>query len=151
MLKIYEKLWGLMVILLRLTEEEGKYDGLAAQQLGEGIHFKHPATMTHSTGEESWKDMTWTNGDWSSDSPHPMWMKQPFWLHPSRFWALASVGLSSNPTVTVTDCEKMGKWPNFLSLWFLNLFHENDITMFFMWLIRIRSSLKKVISSYVTF
>ena len=58
MLKIYEKLWGLMVILLRLTEEEGKYDGLAAQQLGEGIHFKHPATMTHSTGEESWKDMT---------------------------------------------------------------------------------------------
>lgn len=58
MLKIYEKLWGLVVILLRLTEEEGKYDGLAAQQLGEDIHFNHPATMTHSTGEESWKGMT---------------------------------------------------------------------------------------------
>lgn len=58
MLKIYEKLWGLVVILLRSTEEEGKYDGLAAQQLGEGIHFNHPATMTHSTGEERWEGMT---------------------------------------------------------------------------------------------
>lgn len=34
-------------MLLKSTEGEGKYDGLAAQKLEEGIHFNHPATTTH--------------------------------------------------------------------------------------------------------
>ena len=47
------------MMLLKSTEEgEGKYDGLAAQKLEEGIHFNHAATTTQPTGEERWKGMT---------------------------------------------------------------------------------------------
>lgn len=103
--------------------------------------------LTTPLGKRSGGSWPAARGDWSSDRAHPLWMKQSFSLHSSSFWASASDGLYSNPTVSLINCVNLGKWPNFSEALVPYLLNENDITMFFIWLIEIKSSLKK--SSYV--
>lgn len=112
-----------------------------AQQLGEGISFKHPATTIHPTGEERGGGLWLTaRGNWTLDRASHHLDEAIFLASPSSFWALALVELGQIP-LCYLDCVNLRKWPNFSEPLVPYQLNENGINMFFTWLL----------SSYVTF